>query len=744
MTILPSNNKWDISSFLMHLFGFLILLEWLRPLIEITDMVRLNLFTGFIGICFILSFFQTRFQISIKIVVILFMIHSVDYKGPFIHPAWLVEFLSDFFHNIRLLFQANWWDLSKSFQTFLFFLVLWFSCFLTLYWLIHQKRGLLFLTLTVIYITIFDIFGLYDMNKAIIRTIITGLFMLSLLQIERMKPFENLQKHTKSTPQLLIPIAVSIIFTITIGYFAPKPGPQLSNIDTFFRFDTPSANKETTINKVGYGMDDSQLGGPFKWDDTVVFTAQMQNSQYWRVETKDFYTGKGWEISDNPKKISFKNKNNVLSWYEQNTKTETAEAIITMQKDSPHLIYPAGLVSVEAASDVSFRADPFSEKIDMMKEGSSTTLNKYKVTYKTPHFSIENLKAVKAAEGLEASSYFIEKYTQLPDSLPKRVKDLAINLTKDKNNRYDQVLAVESYFANNSFVYETEHVKVPGKDQDYADQFIFDTKSGYCNNFSTSMIVLLRSIGIPARWVKGYTGGTLENKVTNSDYENIYTIDNNNAHSWVEVYFPGYGWVPFEPTKGFSNPYNFTHDASAPTATSPNSETTIPSNEQTPQRNAETKQKNLIEDTEVLSNGKIMDSKKGFSWGYLFLCIISISITGYALFTTRIKWFAFFIILSYKYRKGDDVYAKAYDALLKQLERTGISRNESQTLREYAIHVDNLYNSTDMQKLTLSYENVIYQNHPATSEWRRFIQLWEKLMKKASSPPKSNEFDTFI
>lgn len=58
----------------------------------------------------------------------------------------------------------------------------------------------------------------------------------------------------------------------------------------------------------------------------------------------------------------------------------------------------------------------------MMKEGSSTTLNKYKVTYKTPHFSIENLKAVKAAEGLEASSYFIEKYTQLPNSLPKRVK----------------------------------------------------------------------------------------------------------------------------------------------------------------------------------------------------------------------------------------------------------------------------------------------------------------------------------
>ena len=51
-----------------------------------------------------------------------------------------------------------------------------------------------------------------------------------------------------------------------------------------------------------------------------------------RVETKDFYTGKGWEVSENQKKVTFKNKNDVVSWYEQNTKTETTKATITMQK----------------------------------------------------------------------------------------------------------------------------------------------------------------------------------------------------------------------------------------------------------------------------------------------------------------------------------------------------------------------------------------------------------------------------
>ena len=59
------------------------------------------------------------------------------------------------------------------------------------------------------------------------------------------------------------------------------------------------------------------------------------------------------------------------------------------------------------------------------------------------------------------------KYTQLPESLPQRVKDLAINLTNDKDNRYDKVLAIENYFTDNSFTYESTNVSFPAKSQDY-------------------------------------------------------------------------------------------------------------------------------------------------------------------------------------------------------------------------------------------------------------------------------------
>ncbi|HDR6478642.1 TPA: transglutaminase domain-containing protein [Bacillus cereus] len=742
MITLQTKYKWDTNRFFMHACVFLLLLEWLRPLIGITNVGRLDIFVTFIGICFALSFFQTRWQIPIKIVTVLFIIHSLYYKNAFINPSWLTTFFSDMSRNSSLFFQGNLLDISPVFPTVLFFLSFWFLSSFTSFWIIHKKRGFLFLVLTIIYIATFHNLHLYNANYAIIRTVVIGFFMLSLLQVERIKEREHLQNYAREISKLLRPLTIFIVLLVTIAYFAPKFGPQWPNPMDFLKFNTSEASKEQKVSTIGYGLDDSRLGGPFQADPTIVFTARTQNKHYWRVETKDFYTGKGWEISENPKKISFKNKNDIVSWYEQNTKTETTEATITMQKSYPHLTYPAGLVSVEASSDVSYSVDPFSEKIYTMNEDSSTTLHSYKVTYEIPEFSIENLKAVKTNEGQETNPYFMTKYTQLPESLPQRVKDLAVNLTNDKDNRYDKVLAIENYFTDNSFTYESTNVLFPAKSQDYVDQFLFDTKSGYCNNFSTSMIVLLRSAGIPARWVKGYTEGTLDNTLASAEGADVYTITNDNAHSWVKVYFPGYGWIPFEPTKGFTNPYNFINNTPAPI--SQNSEANNSNNVQIQQRNNEAKLKSLIENTEEASTKKVTNSKTSFSWWYVFLSTILISIIGYILFTTRMNWMTFLIIHFYKYRKNDAVYQKAYGALLKQFARIGIPRSESQTFREYALHIDTLYNSADMQQLTASYENAMYKREQAAEEWKKSVHLWEVLMKKAASLPKSDGFDTVI
>src|SRR5699024_10759867 len=124
---------------------------------------------------------------------------------------------------------------------------------------------------------------------------------------------------------------------------------------------------------------------------------------------------------------------------------------------------------------------------------------------------------------------------------------------------YYKTKAIEQYFNSNGFVYQISDVLIPDEDEDYVDQCLYETKAGYCDNYSTSMVVMLRTLDILARWVKGFTGGEKidETEDANGNKRDVYEITNANAHSWVEVYFPEAGWVPFEPTQGFSNETDF-------------------------------------------------------------------------------------------------------------------------------------------------------------------------------------------
>ena len=141
---------------------------------------------------------------------------------------------------------------------------------------------------------------------------------------------------------------------------------------------------------------------------------------------------------------------------------------------------------------------------------------------------------------------------QLPSSLPQRVTDLALELTKDLESEYEMVRAIEAYLKNDGgYRYSLQEASQTPEGKDYVDQFLFETMVGYCDNFSTAMTVMLRSIDIPARWTKGFSPGSEQ---TDADGQTYYQITNANAHSWVEVYFPSTGWVPFDPSPSFSSP----------------------------------------------------------------------------------------------------------------------------------------------------------------------------------------------
>ncbi|MBI2911768.1 MAG: DUF3488 domain-containing protein [Chloroflexi bacterium] len=134
-----------------------------------------------------------------------------------------------------------------------------------------------------------------------------------------------------------------------------------------------------------------------------------------------------------------------------------------------------------------------------------------------------------------------DPYLQLPE-IPQRVHGLARDLVSSHDNAYDRVMALQRYLEE-TYTYQLD-VPVPDQDADTVDWFLFEQRSGFCEMYASALVVLLRSVGIPARLVAGYASGEY-NPITG-----YYEIRARDAHAWADVYFPGYGWLAFDPTPG--------------------------------------------------------------------------------------------------------------------------------------------------------------------------------------------------
>jgi transglutaminase-like putative cysteine protease len=130
-------------------------------------------------------------------------------------------------------------------------------------------------------------------------------------------------------------------------------------------------------------------------------------------------------------------------------------------------------------------------------------------------------------------------YLQLPPTVPQRVSDESWRVVGDASNMYDAASNIEQYLR--AFKYSTR-VPVPPADRDWVSFLLFESKEGYCDYYATAMMVMLRAVGIPARVASGYVTGEWE------PTSQSYLVSEKHAHTWTEVYFPGYGWITFEPS----------------------------------------------------------------------------------------------------------------------------------------------------------------------------------------------------
>ena len=257
---------------------------------------------------------------------------------------------------------------------------------------------------------------------------------------------------------------------------------------------------------------------------------------YWRTLTYQTYTGSGWT---NPSVISedVPAENSLFEIPSSNYRV--VDQAVTFPNDSGGRLYWTGIL---VRADVPFQAAWIrkSESDPLLDSDLLAALAEVEAYH--AESLLLNIDANKLRESPSVYPEWVRKrFFALPDSVPERVRALARDLTASERTAYDRAIAIQNYLRE--FPY-TLNVESPPAGREVADYFLFDLKQGYCDYYATSMVVLARAAGLPARLVVGYANGSYDTERAH------YTVTENYAHSWVEIYFANIGWVEFEPTAG--------------------------------------------------------------------------------------------------------------------------------------------------------------------------------------------------
>lgn len=409
---------------------------------------------------------------------------------------------------------------------------------------------------------------------------------------------------------VVIPTVIVLSLVMLAGYLAPNARPLLTDPYTLYKhwkgeqvitggkgFATGVLpEKSFRSGESGYSRDDGRLGDGFAYDYAEVMHITTNHPSYWRGETKSFYTGQGWEDHpaelDEPVTMVFSGQPLPgYDWEEQPPagKTVSVRQRVTVFGERPDYAVLFGAPGMKAVrigaeqpspdpagdSSGNGEAGVQVEGFWSARQGELYWMGTeyprvYGVESEVPVADEDGWRSVTAedfAALFAADENLWATYLQLPETLPERVRLLAEEVTADAGTPYDRAKQIEQYLKSN-YPYSNLPDLSKGQSGDFVDRFLFEIREGYCDYFSTAMVVMARSVGLPARWVKGFKTGVheLELRMQSGMYpdqailnqlrhqEGTYIVRNADAHSWVEVYFPGYGWLPFEPTSGFSLP----------------------------------------------------------------------------------------------------------------------------------------------------------------------------------------------
>jgi len=315
--------------------------------------------------------------------------------------------------------------------------------------------------------------------------------------------------------------------------------------------DSPSGGKPGEF----YGAE-LELGLGFPLSDILMFKVEVPElpfdqtppRYYWRGRVYDHFFNNEWFTTGATRETYSPLDQSVTVSIEQ--QSEPARFLFSAGEQRFSLIY-APSQPVWFSRPGSVLTSPANEEKEVTSWNASPLLLPGETYQVEAILNNPNLQQLRAA-GTEYPEWVTEKYLQLPADFSPRIQDLAKEITAQAETPYDKAGAITRYLRETIEYAPT--VPVAPRNTDLLEWILFEHKQAYCVYYASAEVLMLRSLGIPARLAVGFAQGTgtARGESFAADVEDIttntYTVRKNNAHAWPEVYFPGIGWVEFEPT----------------------------------------------------------------------------------------------------------------------------------------------------------------------------------------------------
>ena len=360
-------------------------------------------------------------------------------------------------------------------------------------------------------------------------------------------------------PVLLVPaLALTILALVLVpaGRNTWEPLEQLAErirsvVEDYVRFTEERV--AFSINEKGYdhaGMIDdtvvAMLGGPAEPDDEPVMRVASDANMLLRGTIKRSYTGYSW-VDDQPKArylyYDFTHRGVRGDVFDDDT-SEGSEGFVLKRADvemlsggTSTLFVPSQLAEFDMGLADAVYYNSAGELFLTRKVEAGDA---YSFSARLPESEQALISAAASAMQAQDKRYarMLEDYTALPGGIDSRVYALTVELTSGTNNPAEKAFAIQNHLAQN-YGY-TLQGGYPELGRDFVSWFLLESKEGYCSYFASSMAVMCRIAGLPARYVEGYYVQAAPGGET--------IVTGLNAHAWVEVYLNGLGWVSFDPT----------------------------------------------------------------------------------------------------------------------------------------------------------------------------------------------------